>query len=272
MFAYDLDFPKTWVPRFQDILYPSMMQIVDEIERQTDWDRSGSDIHMTEPKPPAPARDAALRKIAQDLNRNSFRAFHATRLVRPEIILTEGLQILDQSEHVDRVLREYQGLQSDRAEQVIKALSAWQENHHAVKEGLRRQYCWLVPHRHLLHDKGLNEMFQHLGGEFIQDIITEHVKSEFEDKFEPGRATVVVAILPGQACSQTQEFGPMKILAETMASAGHFICETMSPPWNVKVRSNIPPENIEYVCDKTDRRVAKHLFPDADCPVFDLLR
>lgn len=263
LFVYDFDFPQSWTPRFQDLLKPGARQIVHEVERQIEWERSGSDVRMLAPEPPAPVKDAVLHKICDDFSRNSFRAFHATRLVRPEVVLEEGLRALNRRDQIDLVQRTYQGVQGNQqVDRRVKCWTDWEEDTDTLQTHHREGDCWLVPSRHMLHDGGLDCMFERIGGEFIQRVSGDPFRDSSDKNLDPGRATVVVAILPSRWCWRAPEAGPMKILCETMASLGHPLHESLAPYWDVKVGADIPPENIECVCDRTDERVAAPPVPD----------
>lgn len=217
LFVYDFDFPQAWTPRFQELLKPDAVQIVREVERQIEWELSGSDVRMLEPEPPTPVKEAALREICDDFSRNGFRAFHATRLVRPEVILEEGLRTLNRRDQIDLVQRTYQGVQGEQhVMRRVSAWASWKEDADTPQTHCREGDCWLVPSRHLLHDGGLDCMFERIGGEFIERISGDPFRDSSGESADPGRATVVVAILPSGWCWMAPESGPMRILYETM--------------------------------------------------------
>lgn len=262
LFVYDFDYPHLWTPRFNELLKPNAVQIVHEVERQLQWELAGSDVRMREAKPPAPLKDYAIHKIQKDLSRNYFRAFHATRLIRPEVVLEEGLRALDARRQIDLIERTYQDVRRDaRLNCRMEALGARRRDSRIREARDREGICWLVPSRHLLHDGGLDCMFERIGGEFIERISDDPFRDMSDKGLDPGRATVVVATLPSGWCWLTNEAGSMRIFCKTMASLGHPLHNRLASYWDVKIKADIPPGNIEYVCDRSDERVAV----PADC-------
>lgn len=257
MFIYDFDFPEEWVARFYTVIKSIAPNIVQEIERQRQWELADMDVRLNEPKPPAPKKDAVLREISEDFNRNSFRAFHATRLFDPEAVRHEGLRALRpdrQIEHMQRNIARQEKNQNMQRRQ--KRWENWSKETDSFDAQYRQGSCWLVPSRKLLHDGGLDCQFERVGGEFIERISADPYRSSTKNDFEPGRATVVVAVIPSNRCWQAPKAGPIKILYETKACLGRPLHENFASLWDVKVDGDIPPQQIELVCARDDKRVA----------------
>lgn len=260
MFVYDFDCPDEWVGRFIKLVEPKATSILKEIKEQTAWELSGSDIRFTTANPPAPEKDLLLATISTDFSNSAFRAFHATRLLRPTAILDEGLLALDRRVQIDRVLdaTSAPGCTARRANRSA-AWAGWSEENDTLDTRYREGDCWLTPSRSFLHDGGLDLMFERFGGEFTERISGDPYKPTLQPQSDVGHPTVVVAAIPARWCRWAPRSGPLRILYETMARLGHSLQDSFAPFWDVQVNQSLPPNVIEFVCDRHDERVAHPL-------------
>lgn len=260
LFTYDFDAPQEWTPRLQPFVASDAAQIQAEIAREMAHELSHPFDRLPEPAPAMSATNAALDLIADDFRQAAFRAFHATRLIEPQIILQEGLRALRRREQIDRMQRaSFSETPSADLAQRLARIADWNEDVDGIATRMREGDCWLTPSRSLLHDGGLDDMFNRLGGEFI-DTISRGFPSPGEDVSEdPGQPTVVVAVIPSAWCAWAPIKAPRRLLMETLASLGHPVKESWAGYWDVQVQHDIPARHIEFVCERSDPRVAAPL-------------
>lgn len=248
MFIFD--YPLEWIGRFTTLAAPRADAITHEVNDQMCWDLAALDVRASTQRPEAIETNYLLEYIRQEFSKSAFRAFHATRLVRPEAILRDGLQALQPEKQIDRVVEAF--AMPDPL--VTKAAS--RVSHQGSGADLVKTKCWLVPSRAFLHDGGLDPMFDRFGGETIRQDLEGILQHDGTAGSEPGTPVVVVAALPAIWCDHTLDAAPPWILKETLAHLGYHLPDTCAPPWSVRVVDRVPPDAIEYICPREDGRVA----------------
>lgn len=256
MFVYDFDHPQEWVWRFADLIAPLAGDILRETEEKTEWELAGSHIRISVPKPEDPATKRALEAVTRDFASSAFRAFHATRLVSADTILSEGLLALDREKQIARTRAALARSRSARMRERVEAWGRWSRDDEALRSERREGDCWLTPSRRRLHDGGLNLMFGRLGGEFMERISDDPFLEAEASGSEVGQPMVVVAAIPTSWCRWTPEMGPRRLLFEVMRHLGHQLDDAYIPFWDVQIAHDIPPGFIEHVCPRADARVA----------------
>ena len=255
MFVYDFDHPSEWVDRFRDFVKPKTADVIREMREQSEFIHLGLDERAFIAEPDSPETDRVLREISADFEKSFIRAFHATRLIEPEKIYNDGLQVLDREKHKARVQNNFVTNDTVKQKRRNSSWDAWSKDED-TRTQCREGSCWLTPSRHHLHDGGLDLMFERYGGEFMERISGDPFTPGIQEDDEPGQPTVVLASLPTRWNRNTLKAGPRRILDHVLKSLD---CDPeckFTPFWDIDVNRDIPPCMIELVCHRDDARVS----------------
>lgn len=175
MLLVDFDRPCDWKTGLKKIVEPHAAQIQSECRARQVWDLGSLSNRGGRTAPRTPATDALLAEMTAWLSNRDFRAFHATRLLLPESVLTQGLLALDPTEHIKRTLKALCAKTPDAMTTSLDGrLRTWARWHpeSGGAQG-RGGKCALVPTRAQLHDGSLATIFERYGGEFLENISGE---------------------------------------------------------------------------------------------------
>lgn len=235
----DLDRPETWPSFLVRDLRPLLPAIM--AERQAEANR----LPGSHTSPPTPATHQAHALVSDAMSGRKLRVFHATRLVDPDAIRTQGLHALDLDRHIDRVRRELvqAGWFASSAE-VDAILSRVDLSDFAFK--IRCGDVWFVPLRRQLHDGGLDDMFAHWGGEVVRQIAQE--TDGLTDAIRRlGKPFVVTAVIPALGCcTRAHDQLPIAMTALMLERAG-LIDNARGSSWDVRIDMHVPSNWIESI-------------------------
>jgi hypothetical protein len=242
----DLDHSSTWPRGLVDELNAAIRELVEEMRTYTEFILA--DDHLGREAPARPTTEWAIQRIMDRMRDRRLRVFHATRLLDPDEVITNGLRPLSLDERISRLahLTKVGPLTEVRSEFEAALRNVDLSNEFfTIREGS----VWFTPMRRYLYDGGCDVFFDHWGGEAIQRFAAMGSPKLEAAIRSIGNPAVVVAHIPA--------YGSCKLGATRLAPTMlELALETVVPGWDVLVKEAVPPSWIEQVLPPTDPYVA----------------
>lgn len=244
MQTIDLDLESTWPSDVLHFLSRNLTELRDERRASRDYARAGFEIRIQNGSPLMSKWNEAEELIRQSMCKFDFRAYHATRLLASNQIMSEGLIQLNIQQRYKSVKLALSQALGDELQTLADRYV--EDNPSYIK---RQGSIWLTPLKRLLNDGRCDRFFENFGGEAIEIVAGTGSAALQKSLKELGRPCVVVCRIPVEGWCQFAQCCLPKSLIEIYVSKRENK-DPMDAGWDVMLKRDLPSLYVEAVLDR----------------------